>query len=796
MGITRGSDGNLWITYNDPDNGNPQIARLTPPQSPVYLTPDRASTIALGLTPARIPADGRTSSLATATLTNAGGSLVTGECVVFTSNGKQAIGSVTRNADGTDSARISSTTTPGTALISVTDVSVTPHISASAMLTQVGPASALRLTLTPPVLVADGKAAGTVTATVNDINGNGVSGEHVSFTSDGGQPIGSVADHGDGTYTATVTATTRAGTSTMTATDSTATSLTATAALRQIAGPASALSLTLQPAALIADGVSTSVLVATIHDTNGNAVPGDRVKFSSDGGQHIGPVTDNQDGTYSTTLTATARAGISTITATDGAVTPSLTGTAVLRQTAAPAAVLSVTVQPTSIVADGKATSVATAAIQDANGNSVAGETVTFRSDGGQHVGPVTDNHDGTYSAVVTATTTAGSASIVATDTATMPNLVGAATLRQVAGPPSVLVLTLQPASIVADGNATSVATATIRDPNGNGIAGQTIQITSDGGQRIGRVTDNGDGTYRATISATTMAGSSSITATDTTPSPSLTGSVTLVQTAEPATLVIITVTPTTPTVGLGSTVQFTASATYSHGPVKDVTGSARWTSSDPGVASVSAGGKASALAVGHTTITATFASVSGAATLQVVNTPAGTGVVVSPVDAATGLHPVTLTFASVAAPGTTSLTISNAGAAPPQGFALGNPATYLDLHTTATFSGAVSICVDYGDSTTFGTKDPKLFHMVGGSWHDITTSLDLSHHVVCGSTTSLSPFAAFAPSAPENSSGSGQPIVLAPTGGPPVNLFLGLLSVLTGCAVMLGRRRSSVKGP
>jgi LPXTG-motif cell wall-anchored protein len=52
-------------------------------------------------------------------------------------------------------------------------------------------------------------------------------------------------------------------------------------------------------------------------------------------------------------------------------------------------------------------------------GHPVAGESITISSsDTGQKIGAVTDNGDGTYSAVITASTTVGSAVITATDSA------------------------------------------------------------------------------------------------------------------------------------------------------------------------------------------------------------------------------------------------------------------------------------------------------------------------------------------------------------------------------------------
>jgi hypothetical protein len=123
-------------------------------------------------------------------------------------------------------------------------------------------------------------------------------------------------------------------------------------------------------------------------------------------------------------------------------------------------------------------------------------------------------------------------------------------------------------------------------------------------------------------------------------------------------------------------------------------------------------------------------------------NTPAGNGVVVAPVDTTTGTSPVTLTFATVIQEGTTTLTMSSSGPTPPAGFSLGAPPTYYELTTTAAFSGSVEVCIDYSGVSFTNESDLKLFHFEGGTWVDVTTSLDTINDTICASVTSLSPFA------------------------------------------------------
>lgn len=125
-----------------------------------------------------------------------------------------------------------------------------------------------------------------------------------------------------------------------------------------------------------------------------------------------------------------------------------------------------------------------------------------------------------------------------------------------------------------------------------------------------------------------------------------------------------------------------------------------------------------------------------------VLNTLAGNNVVVNPVDSATGTAPVTLTFATVTQPGMTSLVISNAGPPPPSGFQLGNPPVYYNLSTTAVYTPPIQICINYAGITFQMPPGPRLFHFENGAWIDHTVSVDTTNQIVCGSVSSLSPFA------------------------------------------------------
>jgi MBG domain (YGX type)/Bacterial Ig-like domain (group 3)/Beta-propeller repeat len=146
-------------------------------------------------------------------------------------------------------------------------------------------------------------------------------------------------------------------------------------------------------------------------------------------------------------------------------------------------------------------------------------------------------------------------------------------------------------------------------------------------------------------------------------------------------------------------------------------------------------------------------------------NTPPGSNVTVQPAATWTGSGnapagslpaPVTLTFPSVNSPGgQITLSESNTGAAPPDGFALGNLPVYYDLEeipSTLSYTAPITICINFTGISLTG--QPALFHIVNGVSTPLTEiSVDTTNHIVCAQTPSLSPFAVFEAAGPVSTS-------------------------------------------
>ncbi|BBJ69892.1 Ig-like domain-containing protein [Enterobacter sp. 18A13] len=126
----------------------------------------------------------------------------------------------------------------------------------------------------------------------------------------------------------------------------------------------------------------------------------------------------------------------------------------------------------------------------------------------------VTDNGDGSYTATLTGTT-AGAAAVSATLGGAAFG-VAPAGVTLTAGAPDAArsSLAAAPATIAADGVATSKLTLTLRDALNNPVSGQAVAFASTlGGVTFSTVTDNGDGSYTATLTGTT-AGAAAVSAT------------------------------------------------------------------------------------------------------------------------------------------------------------------------------------------------------------------------------------------------------------------------------------------
>jgi adhesin/invasin len=489
-----------------------------------------ASTIAAD--PTSIIANGVTTSAITVTLKDANGNVRTaGGDDVFLTTTTGTLSGVTDNEDGTYTATLTSATVVGTATVTAyigTD-DTGGNIGTATVDFTVGAADATASTIAadPTSIIANGVTTSAITVTLKDANGNvrTAGGDDVFLTTTTGTLSG-VTDNEDGTYTATLTSATVVGTATVTAyigTDDTGGNIgTATVDFTVGAADATASTIAADPTSIIANGVTTSAITVTLKDANGNVrtAGGDDVFLTTTTGTLSG-VTDNEDGTYTATLTSATVVGTATVTAYIGTDdTGGNIGTATVDFTvgAADATASTIAADPTSIIANGVTTSAITVTLKDANGNvrTAGGDDVFLTTTTGTLSG-VTDNEDGTYTATLTSATVVGTATVTAyIGTDDTGGNIGTATVDFTVGAADATASTIaaDPTSIIANGVTTSAITVTLKDANGNvrTAGGDDVFLTTTTGTLSG-VTDNEDGTYTATLTSATVVGTATVTA-------------------------------------------------------------------------------------------------------------------------------------------------------------------------------------------------------------------------------------------------------------------------------------------
>jgi hypothetical protein len=179
---------------------------------------------------------------------------------------------------------------------------------------------------TPPTLTADGTTAATIIVTLKDANGNAVGGKSVTLNSthpsETISPTSVLSSTSTGQATFTVVSTV-SGQGVYTAVDTTdGITLSSTVSLSFIAGPVSpsVSTVTLSPNSIVADGASSSSVVVTVKDANGNPIQGQIVTLSSSGTPDTvsSPVTTTSQGIAGFLVTASTIVGSATLTASTG----------------------------------------------------------------------------------------------------------------------------------------------------------------------------------------------------------------------------------------------------------------------------------------------------------------------------------------------------------------------------------------------------------------------------------------------------------------------------------------------
>ena len=372
----------------------------------------------------------------------------------------------------------------------------------------VSTAQVAELVVTQDGSVADGATANTLRARVTDAFGNALAGQTVSvLAGNGATTAPTVTTQPDGTVEISVTSQT-AGTSAVTASINNSSQSRNVTFIADVS-TAQIADLVVSQDNAVADGATANTLQVRVTDAFGNALAGQTVSVLADNGATVAPVVTTQpDGTVEISVTSQT-AGVSAVTATINSSTQSQNVTFIADVRTAKIADL-VVIKDDS-VADGAMANTLQVKVTDANGNALAGQTVSVLAGNGATTAPtVTTQPDGTVEISVTSQT-AGISAV----TASINNSSQSRNVTFIADVSTAQIASLEVTqdNAVADGAMANTLLVRVTDAFGNTLAGQTVSVLADTGTTVAPTVITGlDGTVEISVTSQT-AGTSAVTA-------------------------------------------------------------------------------------------------------------------------------------------------------------------------------------------------------------------------------------------------------------------------------------------
>ncbi|EJF8354859.1 Ig-like domain-containing protein [Escherichia coli] len=453
-------------------------------------------------------ADGSTANTLRARVTDAFGNTLGGQTVsVLAGNGATTAPTVTTQPDGTVEISVTSQTAGISAVTaSINNSSQSRNVT---FIADVRTAKIADLVVTRDNSVADGAMANTLRVRVTDAFGNTLAGQTVSVMADNSATVSlTVTTEPDGTVEISVTSQT-AGVSAVTASINNS-SLSQSVKFIADVRTAQIADLVVIKDGSEADGSTANTLQVRVTDAFGNALAGQTVSVTADNSAMVAStVITGPDGTVEISVSSQT-AGISAVTATINNSTASQNVMFIADVRTAKIADLVVTRD--NSVADGAMANTLQVKVTDANGNTLAGQTVSVLADNGATTAPtVITEPDGTVEISVTSQT-AGVSAVTATinSSSQSQNVTFIADVRTA----KIADLVVIKDGSEADGSTANTLRARVTDAFGNALAGQTVSVTAGNGATVSPTVITGpDGTVEISVTSQT-AGVSAVTAT------------------------------------------------------------------------------------------------------------------------------------------------------------------------------------------------------------------------------------------------------------------------------------------
>nr|WP_244591509.1 inverse autotransporter adhesin IatC [Escherichia coli] len=476
--VTTQPDGTVEISVTSQTAGistvTATINSSTLSRDVTFIADVRTAQIAsLEMTQDNSVADGAMANTLRVKVTDAFGNALAGQTVsVSAGNGATVTPTVTTQPDGT----VEISVTSQTAGISTVTATINSS-SQSRDVTFIADASTVQiadLVVIKDGSEADGSTANTLRARVTDAFGNALAGQTVSVLADNGATVSPTVITGpDGTVEISVTSQT-AGISTVTAT------INSSSQSRDVTFIADVRTAQIADLVVIkdgseADGSTANTLRARVTDAFGNTLAGQTVSVLGGNGATTAPtVITGPDGTVEISVTSQT-AGISVVTASINSSSQSRDVTFIADVRTAQIADL-VVIKDGS-VADGATANTLQVKVTDANGNALAGQTVSVMAGNGATTAPtVTTQPDGTVEISVTSQT-AGTSVV----TASINNSSQSQNVTFVPGDASQLTSTVETNKSNYTVGETITITVTLRDAFDNLVTGAASQLAADG---------------------------------------------------------------------------------------------------------------------------------------------------------------------------------------------------------------------------------------------------------------------------------------------------------------------------
>ncbi|EHB7660526.1 invasin [Escherichia coli] len=418
-------------------------------------------------------ADGVMANMLRARVTDAFGNALAGQTVsVLAGNGATTAPTVTTQPDGTVEISVTSQTAGISAVTaSINNSSQSRNVT---FIADVRTAQIADLVVIKDGSEADGATENTLRARVTDAFGNALAGQTVSVTAGNGATVApTVTTQPDGTAEISVTSQT-AGVSAVTA------SINNSSQSRDVTFIADISTAQIADLVVIkdgseADGATANTLRARVTDAFGNALAGQTVSVMAGNGATVAPaVTTQPDGTVEISVTSQT-AGISAVTASINSSSQSRDVTFIADVRTAKIAELEVIRD--NAVADGSTANTLQVKVTDANGNTLAGQTVSVLAGNSATVAStVTTKPDGTVEISVTSQT-AGTSTV----SASINNSSQSQNVTFVPGDASQLTSTVETNKSNYTVGETITITVTLRDAFDNLVTGAASQLAADG---------------------------------------------------------------------------------------------------------------------------------------------------------------------------------------------------------------------------------------------------------------------------------------------------------------------------